>query len=179
MDSNSNPSQFRISWLEILCLIAVIGLVIAIAVPNYIGGRPGKLSGIINVLRGIDAAKNQWVYEHGLTNGGVSSTEFREQDLASYFFHGDHQDHFDRFGFGFDRNGSILSAQGVVFTINPLGISPEAKFTKGFKLNDRDWFYGPKIPKGTILRFGANGEEYILPGQESKPCKSLSELLSR
>jgi hypothetical protein len=67
--------------------------------------------------------------------------------------------------------------------INPLGVSPEAKFTKGFKLNDRDWFYGPKIPKGTIMRFSNNDEEfvveYVLLGQESKPCKSLSELIDR
>jgi hypothetical protein len=107
------------------------------------------------------------------------SREMTQQDIALLFRHGDDKDHFDRFGFGIDRNGNIHGAQGVVFAIKPLGISPEAKFTKGFMLNDRDWFYGPKIPKDTILRFGANGEEYILPGQESKPCKSLSELLSR
>jgi hypothetical protein len=179
MDSDAHPKPICSWLLTVVLLMAIVGLFIAIAIPNFIGGGPGKISSVINMLRQIDAAKQEWTIEHGFTNGVAPSHEMTQQDFAQLFIHGDDKDHFDRFGFGIDRNGNIHGAQGVVFAINPLGISPEAKFTKGFMLDDRDWFYGPKIPKNTILRFGANGEEYILPGQESKPCNSLSELLSR
>ena len=42
--------------------------------------------------------------------------------------------------------------------------------------------FATKIPKGTIMRFANDDEEfveYILPGGDSKPSKSLSELLAR
>lgn len=179
MNSTSHYKLIRTWLLKVLFLIVIVGLLVAIATPNFVGGGPSKTSSVINMLRQIDAAKEEWAVEHGFTNGIPPSREITLRDIASLLMHGDSKDHFDRFGFGIDRNGNIHGAQGVEFAINPLGISPEAKFTKSFKLNDRDWFYGPKIPKGTILRFGVDGEEYILPGQESKPCKSLSELLSR
>ena len=179
MDSESKPKSIRSWLLTVVLMMAIVGLLIAIAIPNYIGGGPGKISSVINMLRQIDGAKQEWAIEHGFTNGVAPSREMTQQDLAPLFSHGDDKDHFDRFGFGIDRNGNIHGTEGVVFAIKPLGISPEAKFTKSFMLNDRDWFYGPKIPKDTILRFGATGEEYILPGQESNPCKSLSELLAR
>jgi hypothetical protein len=56
-----------------------------------------------------------------------------------------------------------------------LGVSPEAKFVSNFR--ERSWPSGWKIPKGTIIIFVGTGEKYILPGQESKPPKSLGEVL--
>jgi hypothetical protein len=179
-DANPKPKTTLSGLLTILLLLVIVGLLSAIAIPNYVGGGPSKTSGIINILRNVDAAKEEWAIEHGHTNNMVTSREITAQDIAPYLYPGnDGKNSLTRLGLVIDNNGNLRNPQGVVFAINPLGISPEAKFTKTFKLNDRDWFFGPKIPKGTILRFGANGEEYILPGQESKPCKSLSELLDR
>ncbi len=182
MDSESKPRSIRSWLLTAFLLMAIVGLFIAVAIPNFVGGGPSKLSSVINVLREIDGAKGYWAMQHGFTNNGSHAYEISQLDLAPLFVHGEDKDRFDRFGFGIDRNGRFHGAQGVVFTINPLGISPEAKFTKSFRLNDRDWFYGPKIPNGTVLRFSTNANEfveYVLPGQESKPCKSLNELLAR
>ena len=126
MDSESKPKSIR-SWLiTIFLLMAILGLFIAIAIPNFVGGGPSKLSSVINMLRQLDAAKQEWAREHGFTNGVAPSHEVTQQDIAPLFRHGDDKDHFDRFGFGIDRNGNIHGAQGVVFAIKPLGISPEA-----------------------------------------------------
>ena len=179
MDSAGNPKSIRSWLLTVVLLMAIIGLFVAIAIPNFVGGGPSKLTSVINILRQIDGAKEYWAMQHGFTNNVLPSREVTQQDIAPLFLHGDNVDHFDRFGFGIDRNGNIHGAKGVVFAINPLGTAPEAKFTSSFRLDDRSWFGGVKIPKDTILRYRTNGEEYMLPGQESKPCKSLSELLSR
>jgi len=84
VDLHADPKSIRSWLLIILLLLAIVGLLAAIATPNFVRGGPRKTSGIIN--------------------------------------------------------------------------------------------------KGTIMRFSTNGNdfvEYVLLGQESKPCKSLSELLAR
>jgi hypothetical protein len=179
MNTNDHSKGVRPWLLKILFLVVVLGLLAAIAIPNHIGGGPGKLSSVINLLREIDAAKEYWATQQGATNGAPSLREITEQDIAAVVVRGDGQDHFDRFGFGFDKNGNIHGAEGVMFVINPLGKSPEARFTANFKLSKDAWPWGPKIPKGTVMRFGRDEVEFILPGQESKPCRSLDELLSR
>jgi hypothetical protein len=173
MDSDYTSKPIRSWLLTVVLLLALVGLLVAISVPNFVEGGPSKLSSIINVLRQIDAAKDYWAMQHGLTNSVNSSKEITQQDIAPYFKRGS----IDKFGFGFDQNGYVHAGKGIIYSINSLGKSPEAKFTSD--LRERGWPRGWKIPKGTILLFGANGEEYILPGQESKPCKSLTELFSR
>ena len=180
MNSGANPKPIRSGLLTILLLVAIVGLLAAIATPNFVGGGPSKMGGVINMLRQIDGAKYEWAFEHGLTNTASFSHQVSQEDIASLLKR--QNDRITYSGFGFDRNGNIHSAQGVVFAINPLGMSPEVKFTKAFKLSDRSGFFGPRIPKGTVMRFSTNADgfvEYILPGQESKPCKSLTDLLAR
>ncbi len=170
------------SWLlTILVSLVIIGLLAVIATPNFVRNGPGKISGIINILINIDRAKEEWATEHGYTNKTASSREITAQDVAPYLYHGDGKDPFVRLGLVIDKNGNLHNPQGVVFVINPLRISPEAGFTEAFKLDDHSGFFGPKIPKGTVMIFSNDDEEfveYLLPGQESNP-KSLSELLDR
>jgi hypothetical protein len=175
MNRTAKNKPIRPWLLRVLLLLLIVGMLAAMSIPNSVGGGPSKISSVINMLRQIDGAKEQWAFEHGWTNTAGLSHEIPH--IASLLKRD--KDRFDRFGFGFDKNGTPHGVQGVVFLINPLGISPEAKFTKDFKLNDRDWFNVPQIPKDTILRFGTNGAEYVLPGQKSKPYKSLSEVLAR
>jgi hypothetical protein len=171
------------SWLlTILVSLVIIGLLAAMAIPNFVGGGPGKMFGIKGVLINIDRTKIEWAIEHGYTNNMVPSREITAQDIAPYLYHEKGEDPFVRLRLAIDQDGNLHNPQGVVYVINPLGISPEARFTKAFKLNDRGGFFSPKIPKGTIMRFSNDDEElveYVLPGQESKPFKSLSELLDR
>ena len=188
MDSESRPKS-TLSWLlTILLLLAIIGLLTAIAIPNFVGGGPSKTSGIINILRNVDAGKEQWTIEHGYKTKMPPSRVITAQDLAPYFYHGDGKDPFVRFGLVVDKDGNLRNPEGVVFVINPFGVDPEVRFSKAFKLSRDKSFIGglfsSRIPKGTVMRFSANTNaadivEYFLPGQESQPGKSLSELLGR
>jgi hypothetical protein len=184
MDSDANPKPIRSWLLTILPLLVIVGLLATVAVPNFVGGGPSKISGIINMLRNIDGAKEEWAFDHGYTNNMVPSLKITAQDIAPYFYHENGKDPFVRIRLVIEKSGNLHNPQGVVYVINPLGISPEARFTKAFKLSDQSGFFGPKIPKGTVMRFSTNTNaenfvEYVLPGQESKPCTSLSELLAR
>jgi len=172
MDSDDSSKPIRSWLLTVVLLLALIGLLVAIAVPNFVGGGPSKLSSIINVLRQIDGAKEYWAAQHGFTNSVDSSREITQQDIAPYFKRGS----IDKFGFGFDQNGYVHAGKGIVYSINTLGKSPEAKFTSD--LRERGWPHGWKIPSGTVMIFSGMDEKYILPGQESKPPKSLSEVFA-
>ena len=47
--------------VEIMIVVAIIGLLAAIAIPNFIKARTtSQQNACINNLRQIDAAKNQW-----------------------------------------------------------------------------------------------------------------------
>jgi hypothetical protein len=188
MDSESRPRS-TLSWLlTILLLLVIIGLLTAIAIPNFVGGGPSKTSRIINILRIVDAGKEQWAIEHGYNNKMPPSRVITAQDLAPFFWHVEGGDPFVRLGLVIDKDGNLRNPEGVVFVINPFGVLPEVRFTKAFKLSqDKGFisgFFSPKIPKGTVMRFSTNTNaadivEYFAPGQESKPGKSLSELLDR
>jgi hypothetical protein len=182
MNPPAKNKPVRSGLLTILLLLVIVGLLVAIATPNFVRSGPSKISGIINILRNFDAAKEQWAIEHGYNAKMPPSREITAQDIAPFFWHGDGKDPLGRLGLVIDKNGNLRNPQGVVFVINPLGVDPEVKFTKAFKLSDHSGFFGPKIPKGTVMRFSTNADgfvEYVLPGQESKPCKSLGELLAR
>jgi prepilin-type N-terminal cleavage/methylation domain-containing protein len=52
--------------VEIMIVVAVIGLLSAIAIPNFVRARiVSQTSACINNLRQIDAAKQQWALETG------------------------------------------------------------------------------------------------------------------
>lgn len=182
MNPTSKNRPIRSWLLTILLLLVIVGLLAAIAIPNFVGGGSSKTSRIINTLRIVDGAKEQWAIEHGYNNKMPPSRVITAQDIAPFFGHGEGKDPFVRLGLVIDKDGNLRNPEGVVFVINPLGFDPEVKFTKAFKLSDHSGFFGPKIPKGAVMRFSTNADdivEYVLPGQESKPCKSLSELLAR
>jgi hypothetical protein len=188
MISAAKPKTSRSGLLTILLLLVIIGLLAAIATPNFVGGGPSKMNGIINILRNVDAAKEQWTIEHGYKDKMPPLGTINAQDITPYFWHGDGENPFVRFGLVVDKDGNLRNSEGVVFVINPFGVDPEVRFSKAFKLSRDKSFIGglfsPRIPKGTVMRFSTNTNlgdivEYILPGQESKPGKSLGELLSK
>jgi len=181
---NPTGDKQRPRWLLTIFLSVVIfGILAAMSIPNYVGGGPSKISHVIIILRNIAVAKEELI-EHGYTNNVSLTRKISAQDIAPLFSPEKDENYFTRIGLAIDKDGNLHNTQGVVFVINPLGVMPEARFTKAFKLSDRSGFFGPKISKGTVMRFSTNTSspemvDYILPGQESKPCQSLSELLER
>ncbi len=70
MSEQKNYSRPAFTLLELLLLIVIIGVIVAIAIPNRGGGsHTSRANACINNLRQIDAAANQFALEHQLTNG--------------------------------------------------------------------------------------------------------------
>ena len=56
--------------VEIMIVVAIIGLLAAIAVPNFVQARnAAQKNTCINNLRLLDAAKDQWAIENNKTDG--------------------------------------------------------------------------------------------------------------
>lgn len=56
--------------VEIMIVVAIIGLLAAIAIPSFMKARTtSQKNACINNLRQIESAKDQWAVEHGGTNG--------------------------------------------------------------------------------------------------------------
>src|SRR5258705_8086959 len=67
--------------VEIMIVVAIIGMLAAIAIPNYVRARANsQASACINNLRQIDAAVNQWALE----NKKVSTDVVALDDVKPY-----------------------------------------------------------------------------------------------
>src|SRR5574342_450778 len=71
--------------VEIMIVVAIIGLLAAIAIPNFIRARTtSQQNACINNLRQIDGAKQQWAME----NNQIGSVTPSPADLAPYLGRG-------------------------------------------------------------------------------------------
>lgn len=68
--------------VEIMIVVAIIGLLAAIAIPSFVKARnqsqtndQSQTNACINNLRQMDAAKKQWALEAGVTTGAVTVAE--------------------------------------------------------------------------------------------------------
>ena len=60
--------------VEIMIVVAIIGLLAAIAIPNFVKARAtSQANACINNLRQIDGAAQQWALEKGQTTGTAIS----------------------------------------------------------------------------------------------------------
>lgn len=65
--------------VEIMIVVAIIGLLAAIAIPNFVKARQtAQKNACINNLRQIDGAKEQWALETNASSGAVVEAEVNE-----------------------------------------------------------------------------------------------------
>jgi prepilin-type N-terminal cleavage/methylation domain-containing protein len=73
--------------VEIMIVVAIIGMLAAIAIPNFVRARAtSQQNACINNLRLIDSAKQQWALEQH--QGATSSPSASGSDLQPYLGHG-------------------------------------------------------------------------------------------
>jgi prepilin-type N-terminal cleavage/methylation domain-containing protein len=72
----STQRKAGFTLLEIMIVVAIIGLLAAIAIPNFVRARTtSQKNACINNLRQIDGAKQQWALEnHAKSTSTVTST---------------------------------------------------------------------------------------------------------
>lgn len=76
-----NNRKAGFTLVEIMIVVAIIGLLAAIAIPNFVRARQtSQTNACINNLRQIDAAKQQWALENG--KGGDAQAD--SSDILIY-----------------------------------------------------------------------------------------------
>ncbi len=69
---NKYSKQAGLTLVEIMIVVAIIGLLAAIAIPNFVRSREKTLANAcINNMRQIDNAVQQWALEKGQTTGAT------------------------------------------------------------------------------------------------------------
>ena len=75
MKINKNLRNAGFTLVEIMIVVAIIGLLAAIAIPNFVRARQtAQANACLNNLRIIDGAENQYALENGKKTGDAAPT---------------------------------------------------------------------------------------------------------
>jgi prepilin-type N-terminal cleavage/methylation domain-containing protein len=90
--------------VEIMIVVAIIGLLAAIAIPNFVKARTtAQTNACINNLRQIDGAKEQWALEAKKNQGDAATSA----SINSYI-----------------KGGAPTEPAGGTYTYNAIGTNP-------------------------------------------------------
>jgi prepilin-type N-terminal cleavage/methylation domain-containing protein len=80
-----NSTKQGFTLVEIMIVVAIIGLLAAIAIPSFIKARNESQSkGCINNLRIMDAAKEQAAMEKGWSGIAITTSSAEETNVLAY-----------------------------------------------------------------------------------------------
>jgi prepilin-type N-terminal cleavage/methylation domain-containing protein len=125
----SRPDTRVVRWTgftltELMIVVAIIGLLAAIAMPTFVKARDNsRLNAIYHNLREIDSAKDQWALEQKKTEGTVVGDI---SELSQYL-----------------RGGGVNDVLREDYIPNPVGTPPQASLPSGVGL-------GPYAPGSSI-----------------------------
>ena len=122
--SSSNKNRSGFTLVEIMIVVALIGLLASLAIPSMAKARDtSRLNVIYNNLRMLQTAKDQWALENKMADGTAVENL---SDLKPYL-----------------RYGSLLPAINETYVPNPVGATVEAVLPSGVGI-------GSYLPGATI-----------------------------
>ena len=111
--------------VEIMIVVAIIGLLAAIAIPNFVKAREtARKNTCINNLRLIDGAKQTWALE---SNAAVTSTP-TEGNIAPYLGRGNST------GWTTFASANVLCPDKGTYNLNTVSKKPSCSYQNGHQL---------------------------------------------
>jgi prepilin-type N-terminal cleavage/methylation domain-containing protein len=117
MNINKTNRKAGFTLVEIMIVVAIIGLLAAIAIPNFVRARTtAQKNACINNLRQIDGAKEQWALEQKKAPGATVN----DADITPYI----------------KGNAMPLCPAGGTYTVNVVDTAPACSLGGGTTLHN-------------------------------------------